>query len=421
MNTSHRKKSTPSQKSKSRKNKAAAKIQTAFRNRRQKRLDLLKTQITSDVCSLEPIEVKNENLFMYLEKDKDHVIPLFNIFSFKSKPQGIQTKTFFEEFYNICFDEFDVKHHHYFNISLSRDSELTVDCIFSEFAHPITKEFISNYETKYLTRYFIPYIYFILANAKIDLVVDKKYNIYLSHPTNKSPVSGFHKDQSVRTCLTYVNSPVSTELSFDVDTIDLDWLTCSPLFRFNTTRNLYTLCFNDDLILHTVPLYEDDKLSPSKLNPFEEYETFRIREEPGRGKVGVLGVKQLASEGRDVYQLNEKGELLKLEEKERVNSRGESLSLDRDDSNRVEVLIPNNRKKIRENKDRRIIVSFITNGFVNESEKPYPTTIKITESLDVLFEYKINSPEERIKLTNDAVKSILTENNLGKLELTGGR
>ena len=77
-----------------------------------------------------------------------------------------------------------------------------------------------------------------------------------------------HTDTTFRTILTFVKSPVSTEIMFSnksknkefnaiVPVAEDDQFNSCPLFRFKTSESeVMTLCFNDDLILHTVPFFD---------------------------------------------------------------------------------------------------------------------------------------------------------------------
>lgn len=411
------KSTTRKKSSKSRRNSAARKIQLVFRKHRKRRLDLLKTMLTNHTCALENIEVRNENLYMYanLQKGDDTMdVPLFNIFSFTSTRAPLR-RQFFYEFYEILQAPiFNMKYLHVFDVSITEDDLLEIVCNFGTRHQEITEEFIKTYKTTYLRQYFLPYIYFILANSKMVLKKGEEYHIEIGHPENASDTAGFHKDESIRTCLTYLNSIVSTELSFDVDQLGLEWLTCSPLFRFNTTQSLYTLCFNDQFLLHSIPIYESPNRSPAVLNRLDEYETFRTRDVPGIGKVGEMGMKQLAPKGRDVFQ-NKRGEIVKLPQKEKLSLLGNPLPLDTNDPNRNEFLIPQNRKKISKIPERKILAGFIKEDFSGEESSE--TIITISKPKDILLDYLMISPEEQIRLSQESVDSIMMTAKLGTMAL----
>jgi len=118
-----------------------------------------------------------------------------------------------------------------------------------------------------------PYILEVLAN--LNFIDEMKHNHpYMFRctaddgidrgPRDKPQV---HNDTTFRTILTYIQSPVSTEIMFSnksknnefnaiVPVSAEDEYNSCPLFRFKTSdAEVMTLCFNDDLTHHTVPFF----------------------------------------------------------------------------------------------------------------------------------------------------------------------
>jgi len=97
-----------------RQNSAAKKIQKVFRNYR---ITQLNKMLKDSTCLKESINIKNENLYMYV-KTGEREEHLFNIFNFKPKAKGIKDQLFFKRFHEMMSTEFDefgiVKHSHNF-------------------------------------------------------------------------------------------------------------------------------------------------------------------------------------------------------------------------------------------------------------------------------------------------------------------
>jgi hypothetical protein len=222
---------------------------------------------------------------------------------------------------------------------------------------------------------------YILANCKFVFTENSRYVINILHPKTPPSLAGLHKDNTIRTCLTYVNSPVSTELVFDEDIINVDWLKCSPIFRFDTSNKFYTLCFNDEYINHTPPIYEEEGKSIQKTNELESED--------------------------EIIRKDGKFYLKNIDEDE--PSYGSTR----------EQLIPKHREFVPEPETRKVIMCFIddVSETINVLEYKPGTTISIAD----LEQYKIQYQEEKIELTQDSIRIIMEEEYLGKAKQKGGK
>lgn len=399
-------------------NSAATKIQKLFRKRRA-RISALKSQLASESCALEsePIRISDENLYMFL-KDEGKVIPLFSIFNFIPNPKAISNRDFFEEFYTFISNEFHEDHPHSFKIT-KKGSNIEIKTLLLEKSKPYRDKFtkeqidglVQKYET-YMDSFFIPYIFYILANSKIDLDDPEGYTFDFSHPFNVSGLSGIHKDYSMFTCITYINSPATTELAFDV--AEIKWIACSPLFRFENTGKLYTLCFNDQLMIHTMPIYEEEGKDRAETNAFEDYETVRSRE----GYLEFGTIKTASSPGsrdRPIKQYQYKtGEVAVLEKKEKVDSKGNPYPIQ---SPEYTFVKQHHRTRVPKPKVRKILASFIYDGNSNS----YPSVLTTSVDVSIFENFKIGSPEEQIQLSEGVVDSIITQPRIGAFKFKGGR
>jgi hypothetical protein len=394
-------------------NSAAKKIQKVFRNYR---ISQLNKMLKEPTCLKEPIHIKNENLYMYVKngEEEEH---LFNIFNFKPKTKGIKDPLFFKRLHEMISTEFDefgiMEHSHNFFFTKNEDS-FTLDVLIKKNDNEEkTNQLKEKYESL-IHPYFLPYFLYILANCKLDMSDFDEENGFcmdLAHPKNVSEVIGIHKDESIRTCLIYVDSPVSTELAFDSDTLGLSWLSCSPLFRFKTTDKLYTLCFNDTFIEHTVPFFEEEGKDVSEINPLEEYET--MRENAGFLEFGEITT---ATRGRDIYQ-NIKGTLKKLPKKEKLDWLGRSVPLQ---NIMQRYKKPDYRKKTARPETRKVLTTFLTTMDVDISTISNKSILSMDIPFSKVRDYKNDSLEERIELTEDSVNSIITKPVLGDFEFSGG-
>jgi len=387
-------------------NSAAKKIQRVFRNYR---LRQLKKLLKDPSCLLKPISIKNENIYMYVKKE-DKEEHLFNLFNFKPTSGGIKEGSFFARFHEMVsteFNDFDgITHEHKFFFAKKNDG-FSMEVLGKD-----SDELKSKYESLMQT-HFLPCILYILANCKLNFAEFDENNGFLvnmSHPKNVSEIIGIHKDETIRTCLLYVDSPLSTEIAFDTETVNLPWFSCSPLFRFKTTDKLYMLCFNDELIEHTVPFFEEEGKDVAEINPLEEYET--LREKDGFLEFGEIST---SSTGKDVYQ-NKNGTLKKLPRKERVDSLGNPVSL----KNVVyRFKKPTHRKKVPRPEVRKILTTFVLAMKRTTAERQNQTILKIDVPFSTISDYKIDSLEERIELTEDSITSIVTKSHLGDFEFSG--
>jgi hypothetical protein len=392
---------------------AAKKIQKAFRNYR---INQLNKMLKDPTCLKEPINIKNENLYMYVkigEREKH----LFNIFNFKSMTKGIKDPSFFKHFHEMIstnFDEFGiVEHSHKFFFTKNSDG-FTLDVLIRKnYKEKETNQLKEKYESL-IQSYFLPFFLYILANCKLDMDEFDEENGFcmdMSHPKNVSEVIGIHKDESIRTCLTYVDSPLTTEIAFDVAVLSLPWFSCSPLFRFKTTDKLYTLCFNDKFIEHTVPFYEEAGKDVSEINPLEEYET--MRENAGFLEFGEMST---ANRGKNVYR-NINGKVIKLPKKEKLDWLGRSVPL-QNITQRYKK--PDYRKKMARPETRKVLATFLTEMDVDFSTLSNKSVLTMKIPFSKIRDYNIDSLEERIELTEDSVNSIITKPFLGDFEFSGG-
>jgi hypothetical protein len=357
--------------SKTKKNRAAKIIQKNYRNY-IKRKRLIAEMNKPDTCITEPIPVGNENVYMYLKRSEHEEIPLFTIFNFKETTENIIKSTkFFNDFYKAFYGLKRHPHGNYFTflIQIDRTGQITIK---------YNKNNITNSDNIQLySEYFYPYIFYILANCKFTLTGNSRYVINILHPKTEPSLVGLHKDDTIRTCLTYVNSPVSTELVFDEDIINLDWLKCSPIFRFDTSDKFYTLCFNDKYIYHTPPIYE--------------------------------------KEGETIQKTNE------LEIEDEIVRKDDKFYLKDYDADGIvrEQLIPKRRQLVPEHKNRKVLMCFIDepSKTINISDYKLGTTINMVD----LESYKLHHKEEKIELTEKSIQIIMNEEYLGAVKQKGGK
>jgi hypothetical protein len=358
-------------------------------------------EMFNGLCSRTKIQYGDENLSMfYIKKHKlskenryidqedrdesthlDEKIHLFNIFNFKPTMKGVDTHKLFLKLYDILFNE--VKESLSFIIFINDEGKIEIQAIFDDDAAKLFKS--------YLKPYFLPYLLYIFANNKIDLnEEDGLFDISIQKVNNEgSPaLSGIHQDRTERTCLTFVDSQVSTELAFNLKELKLKGTECSPIFRFNTKHNFYTLCFNDEYMVHTIPIWEDeiDKVSPSELNAFEY-----------------------------PYKMTREGDKM-------------HFGFD-EESYEDSFLVQKHRKKLSgRNQARKVIISFATKCLYTvediPSENKGKTIISTTFEPLILKHYKKDSLEEEIELTEDSIHSIVHKSKLGsrtQLAFTGGK
>jgi len=365
-----------------------------------------------ETCSTKytPVPIENTDLSMYLQKDETE-INLFNIVHYKPSSNNPISHTFFKEFYDILVQEYSIQDPHVFVITKNgSDLEIAITIAYQSIEN---KESILEKYRQHMRSWFVPYVLYILANSKIDIDEHPDgLTIDFSHPHNISELSGIHKDESMYTCLTYVKSPLSTEIAFDVASMNLEWLTCSPLFRFESDKKLFTLYFNDAYIEHTLPIWEEVGKDAHELNPLEEYASMR-EELVGDRTHLVFGEIQTSREGKDIYQLKD-GTLVSLPKKEKLDSEHRRLPLTKVEQR---YLKQDARKKIAKPEKREVLAVFI----YNEDVYGYDVEERITVSSSLLENYKIKSKEEKIELTNDSVNVIIKGKELVGLKFKGGK
>ena len=351
---------------------------TGFFKRQRDRLLKLFTRRPREsrehICIDEPIRIGDENLYMYFANKSKIKIPLFNIFNFQPQRSGIQNKDFFSEFYDTLLYDLKIWNGHTFYITKNNDviEIYEKSQLYNRYKDARTPEYNSIVEN-----FFIPYLLYIFANNKIILEPNIVFKADIDNPENFfDPTSGIHKDNNLHSCLTYIDSPLSTELAFDLKELqketDISWMSCSPIFRFDTQEKLYTLCFNDIFMLHTIPIWEKEGISPSELQSFEQGYTVTERDD---GKI-VHGNPEL-----HVF------------------------------------MKPEHREKVPPPRNRKIIACFIENS----DDDSFTDSIKYERPFSILDQYKISYSEESIELFQDAVTDILTKKSLSKVGLRGGK
>jgi len=302
----------------------------------------------NETC-IETIPIGNENVYMYLMGEEE--IPLFNIFNF-SRTQFIRSTDFFVEFYDfLCSLEIPERDGYYYFLIDVQPGQIVINTTLN----PCPEGFYA-------------YISYILANCKLNLTEIRQYQISILNPMRSFELdleAGLHKDSTIFTCLTYVDSPVSTELVFDIEALNaagVDWLECSPIFRFDTTGKFYTLCFNDNYFYHTIPIYEEEGKTIKKANN--------------------LSFKVTRSNGK----------------------------FDLPDGDVREQIIPKYRTLVPKPDIRKVLICFLED--VKEMED-YVYGITIPVKLR-------RRNEEKIELTHDSINVIKNEEFLGRVRQKGG-
>jgi hypothetical protein len=326
----------------------------------QQRFNLLDFlfNVKPDTCLTDPIPIGDENVYMYFTKENEEQM-LFNIFKFTQKPNGIQYPNFFRKLYDLIFTKFEKYDSHDFYITTNNEGNID---LYSKI----------KYEDEQFNNYFYPYLLYVLANSKIELEEGVIINIEMFHPDAHSDyTSGIHKDDSHRSCLTYIDSPISTELAFHLENLGIDWLKCSPLFRFDTSNYLYTLVFNDALMYHTIPIWEEEGKQTEKTNFFEEG-----------------------------YKMTRRADLLEFEKSGTIEGTFQK---------------PMSREMISKPEKRRVLSSFIS--IVEEIPSGL---VKKSFPMAVLQDYKIIQEEEKIELSQQSVRTIIESPTLGQMKMRGG-
>jgi hypothetical protein len=393
---------------------AANTIQKFFKSIKAKRKHLIGLLGNPETtCIQEPIPIGNENVYMYLNTDSGEEIPLFTIFNFHPKSSKSRTKKsassrptttispikdalFFERFHAVL-RQLDEGHSDELTVNFSIVVNATIE-VPSISIHYFDYFRVDNIrDNKLFVEFFYPYVLFVLANSKMNFEKNAQYYLQIDQPrVTRSILAGFHKDDTLRTLITYVNSPVSTELVFHEEAINasvtssskrppVPWLSCSPIFRFDTRDNLYTLCFNDKYMHHTPPIYEE--------------------------------------EGKPLYETNileTPDDLQRI-----IDSKGEKMRTTHEiDGKHVtkEHPIPKSRRFVSFVKSNRMtIASFIfdadtTNYGIYKIQLKDGITIPISE----LEQHKMGYQEEKIELTEDSIRIITEEEYLGTVRQTGG-
>jgi hypothetical protein len=400
---------------------AAIKIQRFYKKRTGKKQ-------YGTICSIEPVNlpVPRKDFNIYLSKNEEK-INLLSVTHLKKKSHEIPGPQFFKDFYDLLVLEFPIFHQHQFRMS-KIGNNLQVQLLVDDVNHHISIYFneenkqakinkVIEIYSQHLYSHFVPYLLYLLSNSGIELEeYENEIIVRFTHPHNVSGISGIHKDDTLYTCITYVNSPLSTELAFDVKEVDLPWLQCSPLFRFESSNKLFTLYFRDKYIQHTLPIWEEEGIDASVLNPLGDYYTMRIvdndTDSSSKNQKIVFGNMQTSTEGR-VAQKLENGKVTTLPLKEAVDSYGKPYPLTNVEN--TTFLKQRARQKVSKPSIREILTVFIT------ASSYYPIHRTETLPLSSLDNYKNETKVEQIELTSDLVDAILSKNELAGLEFKGGK
>ena len=357
---------------------AAIKIQKFFLNKYEKYKKKIDNK--KDVCSTEDVllelepEVKADNIYICFNNKDKKEIPLVNFFRFKEK-EDLKAEIF-TELYNYMYKKVEPQKRIVYEVELIENylyidphSDIYKDSILNEHAHR--------------------FIFYNLINLKnIDL--SKKIRIQINHPKNFSEITaGMHKDHCTYTSITYIKSPVTTEIAFETKTIKLDWLTCSPLFRFNTSEQITTLCFSDHYINHTAPVYEAEGKEPNEVNSMDTDENMIY--------TGV----------NDNLQSHIEFGYIK----------------DHTWHNQDTFLKHVERQKVQPPKDRKIL---LLNTYEEDQYKVFWKDIDFICKNDyydineLRKKYEIQSVEEKLELSEDNVKLFIFSKSLGDFYFIGG-
>lgn len=213
------------------------------------------------------IKEKNDNFSIVMKNDGIET-PILEMFKYKRRPR----RSFFNDFCNLATDIIHSSQYEGLELLLFVKIRIQSDGILIYFSEKIIE--INGFFPK-LKPFLLDYIRYVLSNTSILSTMKNSSPsveefIIRVKPIEFAPESfiGFHKDESIYTGITYVDSILSTEIAFDVDTIGLDWLRCSPSFRFKTTDKLYTLGFYDKYVIHSEPIYEEHEKLPREVNNF---------------------------------------------------------------------------------------------------------------------------------------------------------
>jgi hypothetical protein len=369
------------------------------------------------------LKIGSQNIAVHYDEK-----PIFNIFNFSTKRgKGIQDPKFLQKFYDLMStfgESFSFEFIVYrddakdgfggYNFDYDEEDEEEDDEDEDEEDEDEDEDFVSKdpeikivfrdnlglYRKGDLTRemledYFFQYILYVFANGKFKPKQKFLYNVDVqyNHPIAVS-LTGLHQDETIYTGLTYVKSPVSTELTFEPrllsklyadEGIQKDKIP-NPIFRFDTSKGLYTLWFSDEYTKHTIPVYEKEGIPTAELNNFSDYVS--------------------ADDGYTMTEYEEDGNIY--------------LNFGIPGSAADKHLKPASRRKIEPPKKRQVILCFVN----PEYDKPtddHGRRYTASFPLSVLEDYKLDYPEESMQLTKEVINTILTQPTLGRPKLTGGK
>ena len=213
---------------------------------------------------------KNDN-FSIVMKNHGIETPILEMFKYKRIPR-IPRRSFFNDFCNLATDIIDLPQYKGLQLLLFLKIKIQPDGILIYFSEKIIE---INVVFPSLKQSLLDYIRYVLPNTSILSTMKNSSPPLEEFIIQVKPIQfatdsfiGYHKDNSIYTGITYVDSIVSTEIAFDVDTIEFEWLECSPSFRFKTTDKLCTLGFYDKYVIHSEPIYEEENKEPREVNNF---------------------------------------------------------------------------------------------------------------------------------------------------------
>jgi hypothetical protein len=385
------------------------------------------------------IKIGKQNVSIYFKEpnDQEKVKPIFNIFNYNPKQgKGLQREFFLQEFYQLMKsfgNNYDFNFRIYKDdddededslddeldedydgggsddgiemkeirplerVSAKKEPEIKepLERVYAKKEPEIKILFIDRFNVyregvltdEMLNNYFFPYILYLFANGKLNPRERFLYDISLqyNHPDAVS-LTGIHEDNTTYTSLTYINSPVSTELAFDDKLISKLGLSkdISPLFRFDTSNSLCTLWFIDKYVKHTVPVYEVEGKKTEELNNF--------------GNSGDFMTESV--EGSNSFLVFENPEPF---------------------GTRKSYSKPLSRKKIPPPEKRKVIMFFVERAFFKPDSRLISKNPMGTFPLSVLEDYKLDYPDVNMELSKEVIDTILTQPTLGQTKFIGGK
>jgi len=318
-------------------------------------------EVDDDVCPT-PIELnvehENESLTMYVPI-KGTQVDLFSIFN--NEPGSQMTEVMLRHIQSVL-ETYFAYDRLYFTIQLTEEGKNMELGYFETDIQTLHRT-----DPTFIELYLNPYIFYIFANNNIislktqDTAGNYFYPPAYCHIGGQShpPQHGIHEDGTDMTSLTFLDSEMTTELIFNIPKESLEFTgRCKPIFRFLSTGKLYTLSFNNKLMLHSEPC--------------------EARELPYAGQVGEF-------------------ELIRRELNRNLPASRKPVCWDRSKQRKVILLLVN------PNRDTFQIT-------------PHKFTHPITE----FMAYQNKNAPTLIELSDTAIKSLMTETHLAGFQLSGG-